>query len=66
MVARDFIDYIGMGVVNQDRVQFDGRKEEEGQPEPPKRSKQECVLFRKEMFSIAVPLFAKQFPYWEV
>ena len=47
-MCREFIDYIGMGVVNQDRVQFDedrvqfeDRKEEDGQPEPPKRSKQE-------------------------
>ena len=50
---REFIDYVGMGVVNQDRVDYEEQRQDEGQPEPPKRSKQANQYFwRRHYLSI--------------
>ena len=52
---REFIDYVGMGVVNPDRLDYEERRGEEGnnQPEPPKRSKQASQYFwRRHYLSI--------------
>ena len=50
---RQFIDYVGMGVVNQERVEYDERRQEDGQPDPPKRSKQASQYFwRRHYLSI--------------
>ena len=48
---QQFMDYVGMGVVNQDRLDYEERKE--GGPEPPKRSKQASQYFwRRHYLSI--------------
>ena len=50
---QEFIDYVGMGVINQDRVDYEERRQDEGQPEPPKRSKQANQYFwRRHYLSI--------------
>ena len=54
---QQFIDYVGMGVINRERLEYEERRKQEeeaaGQPEPPKRSKQANQYFwRRHYLSI--------------
>ena len=54
---QQFIDYVGMGVINNDRLEYEERRkrdqEEENQPEPPKRNKTASQYFwRRHYLSI--------------
>jgi len=54
---QQFIEYVGMGVINNDRLEYEERRrkdqEEENQPEPPKRNKQASQYFwRRHYLSI--------------
>jgi len=54
---QQFIEYVGMGVINNDRIEYEERRrkgqEEETQPEPPKRNKQASQYFwRRHYLSI--------------
>jgi len=54
---QQFIEYVGMGVINNDRIEYEERRrkdqEEENQPEPPKRNKQASQYFwRRHYLSI--------------